>query len=111
LRRVVEQRLVGLAQRVLQRVEDLRELEAQEPLRVEAGDPVALLEAGQFAQADLPELVRGDVRRVQVGRERAEPAPVVRLWVDREMPQLLIDEGGEVGCAGGVTARTELPRE
>jgi hypothetical protein len=40
-----QQRLVGLAQRVLQRVEDLGELEAQEALRVEAGDAVALVEA------------------------------------------------------------------
>ena len=50
LRRIVEQRLVGLAQRVLQRVEELRELEGEEFLGIEEGEAVLARQAAEFAR-------------------------------------------------------------
>jgi hypothetical protein len=111
LRRFVQQRLVRLAQRVLQRVEDLRELEAQEALRVEPCDAVALVERGQLAHRNLPELMRRGVARVEVAREFAEAAAELGLRVDREMPQLLFDEARNARCASGVATGAQFARE
>ena len=73
LRRVVQQRLVRLAQRVLQRVEHLGELEAQEALGVEERDAVAARRGGELAQGHLPEAVHRGVAGVHV-RGEAPPA-------------------------------------
>ncbi len=108
LRRIVQQRLVRLAQRVLQRVEDLGELEAEEPLGVEARHAVARVEIREFAQGHFPQLVRRGVAGVQVGGEVGHAAAEFGLRVDREVPQLLVDEFGDGRGARGVAARAQF---
>ena len=104
----MQQRLVRLAQRVLQRVEDLGELEAEEALGVEARDAVGTVEVGQFAQRHVPQLVGCGVAIVEMRDELGHAAAKLGRRVDRKMPQLLVDQLRDGRGAGGVATRAQF---
>ncbi len=104
----IAERLVGRAQRVLQRVEDLGELEAHEALGVEPRGAVAPVERPQAFHCAPPQLVRGFVGAIELRHELAERASGIAAGVDREVAQLLGREfvGGD--RRGAVAARREF---
>src|SRR6266446_10914560 len=60
------ERLVSEAKRVLERVEQLGELEAEELLRIEPGDAVAAIELAELSNGQLPQFMQVDIRAVEV---------------------------------------------
>ena len=86
------ERLPGLAQRVLQRVEQLGELEAEEALRVPERDPVAPVQAREPFDRRVPEPVHALVRAVHVAGDLGELAAERARRVEREVRELLAHE-------------------
>jgi hypothetical protein len=79
----VAERLVGLARRVLQGVEELRQLEREEFLGVEEGEAVLARQAAELAGGRLPEVHHVAVRAVEFlgeGQQRLAGLDCGSMW-------------------------------
>lgn len=98
-----------MPQRVLQRVEHLRQLEAEELLGVEERNPVAAIEPADFPQAEFPQAVHFDLRAVDVAGQPGERLADLGIGIDLEMVELFPDQPVEVLGFGRHPPRAELP--
>ncbi len=108
---VFDQGLVGVAKRVLERVEQFGELEAEKFLGVEISDAIAAVQRSQFAGGQVPQMVQLDIGVGDVPGQPAKRSAHFRFWIDGEMGQLLGDQTRHISCRGGRAARTQLASE
>ena len=103
-------RLVDLARRVLEVVENLGQLEREEFLRVEEREPVGAREPAEFAQRDLPkfgQIVGGVVKSLSESEQWHADG---RRGIDVEMRELFERERSGGGGLGGFAARRKQAR-
>ena len=107
---IIDQRLVGRAQRVLQGVEHLGELEAGKALRVVPGNAILPIEAPEGADGEFPQFVCGAVGGTELAHESPQGASALGVRIDTEVAQLLDNQLGQRRGGTAVPQGAQLQR-
>ncbi len=108
--RIVHDRLVRGAQRVLQRIEHFGQLKAGEALGIEPRDAIAPLQARERLGGEPPGVLRGAICLDQRERETPQRLSVRGIDGDAEVLELLLDQLLEGMGRRGMPAGAQLQR-